>query len=118
MKMLTLPAIAVALLMPGCATLMSGAVTKKLNDQEARVAMGSDEVKPGERVALYEEHCNYRGGGRRFDGGRRTDCTKERVGEGIVTNNIDKNYSVVRVEPGAKFGFGTRVEKITEGAAH
>src|SRR4051812_15501570 len=74
----------------GCATLMHGRVVEQVDSHEAKVALGPNEVKPGDRVAFFEEKCPS--GFSRLGGG----CSTERVGNGVVTETVGKNYAIVR----------------------
>ena len=95
----------------GCAhSMMRGSVAMKINDEEAHVCMGDNEVKAGDRVALYKNECRGKGSSRADGGG--TNCQKVKIGEGEVTRTLNEHYSVVRVSPGTSFEEGTVVEKL------
>lgn len=98
-KVLSLFLAAVAL--NGCAHgLMRGSVAMKISDQEAHVCMGDDQVKAGDKVALFKNVCRKGG-----------ECQKVRLGEGEVTRTLNNHYSVVKIQPGVTFEEGTIVEK-------
>ena len=91
----------------GCAhTAMRGSVAMKGDNQEAHVCLGDNEVKVGDRVSLYKNQCNGRGG-------KAGDivCQKIPLGGGEVTRLLNRHYSVVKVDPGVLFEEGTVVEK-------
>lgn len=98
--------------MMGCAhsAHTRGSVALKHSAQEADVCLGKNEVKPGDKVALFKNECKPRNKGGR-DGGETSSCTKVRLGEGEVAQVLDEHYSTIRVSPGVAFGEGTIVEK-------
>ena len=87
---------------------MRGTVAMKVDPDEAHVCLGKDEVKVGDRVALFTQQCEpslkEKGGGGK--------CKKIKVGEGRVTELLNEHYSVIKTEPGVQFQEGTVVEKI------
>lgn len=98
-----------ALILGGCAHgIMRGSVAMKAGENEAHVCMGEGEVKVGDHVALFMNKCKFKGP--RGEGG--APCEKVRLGEGSVTEVLNKHYSVVRFEPGVSFEEGTFVEKL------
>lgn len=96
----------------GCATHsgMRGTVAMKMNDKDAHVCMGNDEVKAGDKVALFKNECTGTNSGR--EGGGSRSCKKVKLGEGEVTRTLNEHYSEVRVNDGVKFEEGTVVEKL------
>ncbi len=87
-----------------------GSVALKHSAQEADVCLGKNEVKPGDKVALFNNECKERtrvGRG----GGRTQTCTKVKIGEGEVAQVLDEHYSTIRVGSGIPFEEGTIVEK-------
>jgi hypothetical protein len=110
MKKISVTTMAGLFLLSGCAhSLMRGTVAMKINDQEGHVCMGKDEVKAGDRVGFFVNHCTGSGGGR--DGGGRS-CELVKIGEGKVVEPLNDHYSVVRANPGVKLDEGTIVEKL------
>jgi len=93
----------------GCAhSAMRGSVAMKTGPQEAHVCLGDKEVKPGDRVNLFENRCKDIGGAK---SGGRSICQKVKVGEGWVTELLNEHYSVIKTEPNVAFSEGTIVEK-------
>ena len=92
----------------GCAhSTMRGSVAMKGDDNEAHVCLGENEVKAGDRVALFKNQC-ARGGGKV---GALDACHKVKIGEGKVIRTLNEHYSIVKVDPGVDFQEGTIVEK-------
>lgn len=99
---------AVAVALSGCAHgTMRGTVAMKVSDSEAHVCLGDNEVKAGDKVALFRNECVGRGQRE----GSAGNCRLVRLGEGRVEKTLNEHYSVVRVNPGVAFSEGTLVEK-------
>ncbi len=98
----------------GCSHgLMRGSVAMKVNAEEAHVCMGDNEVRAGDRVALFKNVCtSQKGGGRTGDVGGSAGCKKVKLGDGLVERSLNEHYSVVKVNPGVRFEEGTVVEKL------
>lgn len=98
--------------MVGCAASQypnRAAVVMKINETEGHICMGAGEVKPGDRVVLYEHNCERSPGNpKRFP----ESCGKVKVGQGEVLRSLNEHYSVIRVESGVPFKEGTTVEKL------
>lgn len=96
-------------LISGCAHGLHsrGSVAVKHSDTEADVCLGEKDVKAGDKVALYRNHCKRRGGGPMS----RTVCTKVQIGEGQITKVLGEHYSSMSVPAGIPFDDGTLVEK-------
>lgn len=92
----------------GCAhsSHVRGSVALKHSAQEADVCIGSNEIKEGDKVALFRNKCT----GSNAKGIQRT-CEKVKLGEGTVSHVIDEHYSTIKIEPGVSFEEGTVVEK-------
>lgn len=100
-----------ALFVAGCAhhSTMRGTVAMKVSDDEAHVCMGDNEVKAGDKVALFKNVCKGTSSGRQAADNRT--CEKKKIGDGEVTRTLNEHYSVVKVTPGVAFDEGTVVEK-------
>ena len=95
------------LALAGCAHgLMRGSVAMKASDDEAHVCMGENEVKAGDKVALFKNVCSS-GKTRQGDGA----CKKVKLGDGTVERTLNEHYSIVKVNPGVQFEEGAIVEK-------
>jgi hypothetical protein len=81
----------------------------KVNDQEAHVCLGENDVKAGDKVTLYKNQCVGKGSGR-YDVGA-GGCTKVRLGEGTILRTLNEHYSIMKVDPQVAFEEGTIVEK-------
>jgi hypothetical protein len=86
---------------------MRGSVAMKASEDEAHVCLGDNEVKPGDKVALFSSVCAARG--RAQESGPA--CEKKYLGDGQVTRILNQHYSVIKVAQGVKFDEGTIVEK-------
>lgn len=115
MKAVKIISVAALFALVGCAhSTMRGSVAMKGNDDEAHVCMGDNEVKAGDKVALYKNVCTggKGGGGRAGErGGDFGGCKKVALGEGVVERTLNEHYSVVKVNPGVQFEEGAIVEK-------
>jgi hypothetical protein len=94
----------------GCSHgMMRGSVAMKTGENEAHVCLGDKEVKVGDRLSAYVNHCTGKVGGP-VTGGAQS-CEKKLIGEGTVTELLNQHYSVVKFDEGVKFAEGTLVEK-------
>ena len=98
--------------MMGCAhsAHTRGSVALKHSAQEADVCLGKNEVKPGDKVALFKSECKSKTRVGRADGSTSV-CTKVKLGDGEVAQVLDEHYSTIRVNSGVSFEEGTIVEK-------
>ena len=87
-----------------------GSVAMKVSDTEAHIDLGDGEVKTGDRIALFKNECKP---STLIQRGVDNDpsCEKVRIGEGTVLKTLNRDYSVVKVQPGVSFEEGTIVEK-------
>jgi hypothetical protein len=94
----------------GCASSVHrGVVAMKVADEEAHVGLGSDELAVGDHVELYHNECTSTAAGER--GRSAKSCKKVSTGHGVVTEIINKDYSVVKFADGTKFSEGDTVER-------
>ena len=109
MKILTLAIVSSMLLLTtGCASgVKRGAVAMKVSDTVAHVSLGSDEVKIGDTVTLFRSDCRHIASSKKS---KRSECTKRKVGKGIVKETINKDYSVVEADAGVSLAEGDVVE--------
>ncbi len=97
----------------GCAhSSMRGTVAMKVSDNEAHVCLGDNEVKAGDKVALFRNDCKETGGGGGDGGSGIGICEKVKIGEGKVIRTLNSHYSLIETAPGVKFSEGTVVEKL------
>ncbi|MGK5087356.1 hypothetical protein WDW86_07340 [Bdellovibrionota bacterium FG-2] len=93
----------------GCAhSTMRGTVAMKVSDREAHVCLGDNEVKAGDKVALFSSECKAGTGKQNAD---QAGCKKVKLGEGQVVRVLNEHYSLIEVNPGVLFNEGTIVEK-------
>jgi hypothetical protein len=78
---------------------MRGSVTSTMNEQEGQVRLGRNEVKSGDRVALYDNDCS-RSTLESLSSAYEPPCRRVKVGEGQITQVLDERYSVVKADPG------------------
>ena len=98
----------------GCGHTQSrGSVLAKVDEHEARVSMGTSDVKPGDRVRLFKNVCPASAGAAGTDSA----CERVEIGEGTVERVFDERSSLVRVDPGVAFDAGTVVEADAPAAA-
>jgi hypothetical protein len=97
----------------GCATggVNRGHVVMKTAEEEAHVALGSNEVKVGDHVELYHNECTRTGGGGEKGGGGPRSCKKVSTGHGEVKEVLSPDYVAVKFPEGTKFTEGDTVEK-------
>lgn len=110
MKLASLASITLFLL-SACAHTQRATVAMKVNESEAHVGLGSGEVKPGDRIALFKNKCERPLGG--IHQGVHNDpvCRKVEIGEGQITEVLNSQFSIARINPGVDFDEGTVVEK-------
>lgn len=113
MKVLKVLSLATMFALVGCAhSTMRGSVAMKASGDEAHVCMGDNEVKAGDKVALFKNVCTGAGsGGRSGDRSDSRSCKKVKLGDGVVERTLNEHYSVVKVDSGVQFEEGTVVEK-------
>lgn len=87
----------------GCAAVeRRGVVVMKVDDTEAHVGLGANEVSVGDRLTLFRYFC---------DAPKRTTCEKRRIGSGQVTQVLNDSYSVARFRPSINLREGDIVER-------
>ncbi len=85
-----------------------GAVAMKLEPNQVEVCMGSEELNLGDRVSFFKNDCPKPN--RAFmEGGAA--CHKEKVGEGVIIQILNEDYSIVDVKSGKTPDTGSIVEK-------
>jgi hypothetical protein len=116
MELRRIRTLALATALSACAMVHRGSVVMKVDDREAHICMGNDEVRAGDRVALFRNECG--GHSTRSRHRRRPSrfgnpiCRRTKLGEGRVVRPLDEHYSVVEVDPGVEFEEGAIVEKL------
>ena len=109
MKKDRLMLLGIAALLTGCAgSVHRGVVAMKVSDTAAHVCVGKEEVKVGDKLALYRNECRKGSMGSKA---KKTTCTKEKLGTGTVTEILNEHYSVVEVQSGVQFREGDVVER-------
>jgi hypothetical protein len=108
--------LALAMALTACADTHRGSVAMKVDDREAHICMVNDEVRVGDRVALFRDEC---GGHSVLSRHRRRPsrfsdsvCRRIKLGEGRVVRPLDERCSVVEVDPGVEIEEGAIVEKL------
>lgn len=94
-----------AICVTGCVPSRAPALVEmKINDREAHVSLGSNDVNVGDRVRLFRHVCPA-GYGVVTQMEARVNCGKELVGEGVISEVLSARYSV------ARFSEGVRIEE-------
>lgn len=109
MKLLRTVGVILTIAFTGCAhSMMRGSVVMKASDNEAHVCMGEQDVKAGDKIALFKNVCSKTAAGNKSNGA----CEKVKLGEGEITKTINDHYSILKVNTGVQFEEGNTVEKL------
>lgn len=94
----------------GCAHnhYVQGPEEKSEIPEGVRVAIGSTEVKEGEKVDVFRSVCKKVYRGRR---GARTSCLDDKVGEARVLKVLDHDTAIVEPEQGLTMDTSMKVER-------
>lgn len=104
MRILSFALVLLSLLTLGCVhKITRGSVVMKVDEDEAHVFLGKNEVEPGDKLVLYKSVCEGAGKGRR--------CSKVKVGEGEILEIVSEHYSLARFPRNVEFAEGYIVEK-------
>jgi hypothetical protein len=96
----------------GCAhNLKRGSVVMKIDEDEGYVCLGENEVKEGDKVALFKSECTPAGTSR-TSSAYVAPCKKIKIGEGEITKLLNEHYSVVMTAPNITMEEGTIVEVV------
>ena len=76
-----------------------GKVAIKINDHEAQVYIENGDLIKGEKLILFKQSCHPKLG-----------CSKHKIGEGEITQVINRNYALIQVSQGTPFDEETVVE--------
>lgn len=107
-----LTTITLALLLSSCAhNFMRGTVAMKTDKNTAHVCLGNNDVKIGEKLDFYTNHCTGNSGGRE-EGGDFRKCEMKVLGTGTVTKLLNSHYSEVKTDGSFKLEEGTLVQKM------
>ena len=95
----------------GCVshTTYRGNVAMKISKKEAHVCLGSDRVKPGDKVTFLFNDCTQND---ETVEGLAGLCELVTLGTGTVTKNLNAHYSTVETDGSFNFSEGTLVQKI------
>lgn len=99
-------AIAVTLFSGCAATSPRGVVAMKISDDEAHVCIRKQEVRDGDRVAVFKNVCTKQNVGKSTT----SNCELKRIGSGTVTSQLNEHYSVVRFDNGVEYSEGDVIE--------
>ena len=86
----------------GSHTTMRGSVVMKIDETEAHVCLGKDEVKVGDSVHLFHNDCT---------GGKASQCRRVAIADGQVVQLLNEHYSLVRFPAGTAFAEGDTIER-------
>ena len=108
-----LTTVALALLLSSCAhNFMRGTVAMKTDKNTAHVCLGNNDVKIGEKLSFYTNHCIGTASGARDEGGGDVrECHMKVLGTGTVTKLLNSHYSEVKTDGSFKLTEGTLVQK-------
>lgn len=87
-----------------------GVVAMKLNETDAHVCVGKEEVEPGDKVLLYRNVCTNPAltAPKTL---RAVTCEKKQIGAGTITENLNEHYAAATFPAGTGFKEGDVVEK-------
>ncbi len=91
---------------------VQGPVTKSEIPEGIQVGIGSQEVKPGDKVAIRKSVCKSVFKGGRV--GRLNECHYEKIGEALVLKVLDHDSAVVKPDDGVKIEGDMMVEKMDD----
>ncbi len=112
MKKLSFVFALIAVSMNGCThSLMRGSVAMKVSDQEGYVCLGDNDLKVGDKVAIFRQDCTTPHTGRPVSV-YTPYCKKIKLGSGEVTSLINEHYSVVRAPTNIVLQEGMIIEKL------
>ena len=108
-----LTTIILGLLLSSCAhNFMRGTVAMKTDKKTAHVCLGNNDVKIGEKLNFYTNHCTGTNTGGRDEGaGDVRECEMKVLGVGTVTKILNSHYSEVKTDGSFKLAEGTLVQK-------
>ncbi|MCO6429667.1 MAG: hypothetical protein J5J00_02320 [Deltaproteobacteria bacterium] len=94
----------------GCAaTSPRGVVAMKISDEEAHVCVRKQDVRDGDKVAIYKNVCTRNAGKPAL-----SSCELKRIGSGVVTSQLNDHYSVVRFDKGVEYSEGDVIEVVKQ----
>jgi len=106
-----LTTITLGLLLSSCAhNFMRGTVAMKTNEKTAHVCLGNNDVKVGDKLNFYTNHCVGTSAARE-ESGPDKECKMEVTGTGIVSKLLNSHYSEVKTDGSFKITEGTLVQK-------
>ena len=106
-----LMATTLTLLLTSCAhNFMRGTVAMKTDNNTAHVCLGNNDVKIGDKLDFYSNHCTGYAGGL-DEGGDVRECKMKVLGTGTVTKLLNSHYSEVKTDGSFKLAEGTLVQK-------
>jgi hypothetical protein len=79
-----------------------GVVVMRIDDHEAHVGLGSNDVTRGDQLTLFRHVCT---------GAKIKTCHKQAVGSGTVTEVLNESYSIARFSTVNSLREGDIVEK-------
>ncbi len=103
--------VSIAALFGGCASHVGrGVIAMPINDREAHVCVGKNEVEIGEKVSVIKNRCGPLTPGLRNRAGRQTPCSREKIGTGVITEKLNEHYAVVNFDKPIRTQKGDEVE--------
>ena len=87
----------------GCSEVTrAGMVVMRIDDHEAHVGLGADDVTRGDQLTLFRHVCT---------GSKIKKCHKQAIGSGTVTEVLNESYSIARFSTVNALREGDIVEK-------
>lgn len=100
-----------AMALSDCAHSQKGTVTMKVSDEEAHVGLGANDVHPGDRIEIYGPCLSPKQRWANPDSVELGGCNRAKLGEATIARVLNKDYSIVKVDPGVHFDEGALIRK-------
>ena len=95
------------------AAVVRAPVAMKINDTEAHVCVGKEEVKVGDKFIAYKNECTPGRGKVAAESGTEL-CKKVKLGDAKIEKLLNEHYALLKFEPGVKFDERSFVESVTK----
>ena len=95
------------------AAVVRAPVAMKINDPEAHICVGKEEVKVGDKFTAYKNECTPGKGKVAVESGTEL-CKKVKLGDAKIEKLLNEHYALLKFEPGVKFDERSFVESSTK----
>lgn len=92
------------------AAVVRAPVAMKINDTEAHICVGKEEVKVGDKFTAFKNECKRAQGGKAMTEGFGETCKKVKLGDATIKQLLNEHYALLTFEPGVKFDERSFVE--------